>query len=171
MKDLEKVVLFKHMTPQEISWMLPRWQTRELSEGDEIAKEGTTADEMFIIESGRVELSLTRGDVVLLMVELQEQCFFGELSLLTDRPRTVTARAKTGVRLLVLKKQTLMDIAADNPKVAAKFLLAMVEELCNRIVITNKNIENYFLVNQAIVDNRSLKDLYILAHKAPSSSG
>jgi CRP/FNR family cyclic AMP-dependent transcriptional regulator len=170
-KDLEKVWLFKYLTPQEISWMLPRWQPREVSEGAEIVKEGTTGDEMFIIETGRVEIYLTRGDVVLLMTELQETSYFGEISLLTNNPRSVTAKAKTNARLLVLKKQDFMDVVTENPKVAAKFLRALVEDLCNRIIATNKNIENYFLINQAIVDNKSFRDLYILAHKAPSSSG
>ena len=171
MKDLEKVRLFKYLTPQEVSWMLPKWQPREVSEGTEIIKEGTMGDEMFIIETGRVEIYLIRGDVVLLITELQELCFFGEISILTSKPRSVTAKAKTNARLLVLRKRDLMDIVDENPKVAAKFLLAMVEDLCNRIIITNKNIENYFLINQAIVDNKSFRDLYILAHKAPSSSG
>ena len=151
--------------------MLVKWQAKEVPEGTVIIKEGSTGDEMFIIESGRVEINLVRGDVVLLLTELQESSFFGEMSILTSKPRSATVKAKTAVRLLVLKKQDFMDIVNDNPKVAAKFLLAMGEDLCNRIITTNSNLENYFLINQAIVDNKSFRDLYILAHKAPSSSG
>ncbi len=171
MKELEKVRLFKYMTPQEVSWMLVRWQSREVPEGSVIVKEGTTGDEMFIIESGRVEIYLVRGDVVLLLTELQESFFFGEMSIMTDKPRSVTVKAKTDTRLLVLKKRDFTDVVNENPKVAAKFLQAMTEDLCNRILTTNRNLENYFLINQAIVDNKSFRDLYILAQKAPSSSG
>ena len=171
MKDLEKVKLFRYLTPQEVSWMLVKWEPREVPEGTVIIKEGSTGNEIFIIESGRVEINLVRGDVVLLLTELQESSFFGEMSLLTDRPRPATVKAKTDVRLLVLKKQDFMEIVNENPKVAAKFLLAMGEDLCNRIITTNTNLENYFLINQAIVDNKTFRDLYILAHKAPSSSG
>jgi CRP-like cAMP-binding protein len=171
MKELEKVKLFRYLTPQEISWMLVKWQSREVPEGTVIIKEGSTGNEMFIIESGRVEINLVRGDVVLLLTELQETSFFGEMSILTSKPRSATVKAKTDVRLLVLKKEDFMEILNENPKVAAKFLLAMGEDLCNRIITTNTNLENYFLINQAIVDNKSFRDLYILAHKAPSSSG
>jgi CRP-like cAMP-binding protein len=171
MKELEKVKLFRFLTPQEVSWMLVKWEPREVPEGTVIIKEGTTGDEMYIIEAGRVEIYLMRGDVVLLLTELQESSFFGEMSILTNRPRSATVKAKTNVRLLALKKQDFMDIVNENPKVAAKFLLAMGEDLCNRIITTNNNLENYFLINQAIVDNKSFRDLYILAHKAPSSSG
>ncbi len=151
--------------------MLAKWQPKEVSEGTVIIKEGTTGDEMYIIESGRVEVYLTRGDVVLLLSELQETSFFGEMTLLTNKPRSATVKAKTNCRLLVLKKQDFMKIIEENPKVAAKFLMAMGEDLSNRIMATNANLENYFLINQAIVDNKSFRDLYILTHKAPSSSG
>lgn len=151
--------------------MLVKWQPREIPEGTVIIKEGTDGEDMFLIESGRVEIYLTRGDVVLLLTELQESSFFGEMSILTSKPRSATAKAKTDVRLLVLKKKDFMDIVNENPKVAAKFLLAMGEDFCNRIITTNTNLENYFLINQAIVDNKAFRELYILAHKAPSSSG
>lgn len=151
--------------------MLVKWQPREIPEGTVIIKEGTGGEDMFLIESGRVEIYLTRGDVVLLLTELQESSFFGEMSILTSKPRSATVKAKTDVRLLVLKKKDFMDIVNENPKVAAKFLLAMGEDFCNRIITTNTNLENFFLINQAIVDNKSFRELYILAHKAPSSSG
>lgn len=171
MKDLEKVSLFKHMTPQEVSWMLPKWQPMDVPEGTVIIKEESMGDEMFIIETGRVELFLVRGDVVLLLTELQEPLFFGELSFLTGQPRSFTVKARTDARLHVLRKQDFIEIVNENPKIAAKFLLAMVEDLCTRITATNRSIENYFLINQAVVDNKSFRDLYIFAHKAPSSSG
>lgn len=166
-----KVRLFKYLTPQEVDWLLVKWKTKNVSEGTVIIKESTVGDEMFIIDSGRVEVFLTRGDVVLLLSELQETSFFGEMALLTDKPRSATVKAKTDCRLLTLKKQDFMEIVGENPKVAAKFLLAMGEDLCNRIMVTNANLENYFLINQAIVDNESFRNLYILTHKAPSSSG
>ena len=171
MKELEKVKLFRYLTPQEISWLLVKWRPKEVSEGSVIIKEGATGDEMYLIESGRVEIYLMRGDVVLLLTELQESSFFGEMSILTNKPHSVTVKAKTDSRLLVLKKQDFMNVVDENPKVAAKLLLAISEDLCNRIITTNTNLENYFLINQAIVDNKSFRDLYILAHKAPSSSG
>ncbi|MEO0142756.1 MAG: cyclic nucleotide-binding domain-containing protein [candidate division WOR-3 bacterium] len=171
MKDLKGVLLFKYLSPQEIDWMRARWEPRDIAKDTVIIKEGTVGDEMYIIESGKVEVFLTRGDLILILSELGESSFFGEMSLLTDKPRSATVKAKTDCRLLVLKKNQFMEIVNENPKVAAKFLLAMGEDLSNRIMATNANLENYFLINRAIVDNESFRNLYILTHKAPSSSG
>lgn len=171
MKEASKVTLFKYLTPQEIDWMLAKWRSKEVPRDTIIIKEGTTGDEMYIIDAGQVEVFLTRGDVIVLLSELEETSFFGEMALLTGKPRSATVKAKTDCRLLILKKQNFMDVMNENPKVAAKFLLGMTESLSNRIMVTNANLENYFLVNQAIVDNESFRNLYILTHKAPSSSG
>lgn len=168
---MTKVSLFKYLTPQEVDWMLVKWKKKNISESTIIIKEETIGDEMYIIESGRVEVYLTRGDVVLLLSELQEASFFGEMALLTDKPRSATVKAQADCRLLILRKQDFMDIVSENAKVAAKFLLAMGEDLCNRILATNSNLENYFLINKAIVDNESFRNLYILTHRAPSSRG
>jgi CRP/FNR family cyclic AMP-dependent transcriptional regulator len=171
MKEKAKAPIFKYLTPQEVSWMLVKLQPRNVPENTVIIKEGTPGDEMFIIESGQVEVFLTRGEVVLMLSELQEPSFFGEIAFFTDKPRSATVKAKTDCRLLVLKKQDFMDIVSENPKVAAKFLLAMNEGLCNRITTSNTNLEKFFLTNQTIIDNESFRKLYILTHKAPSSSG
>lgn len=171
MKDFSKVVLFKNLTPQEINWMIVKWHPKEVPKDTIVIKEGTSGDEMYIIESGRVEVFLTRGDLVLMLTELPEYSFFGEMALLTDKPRSATVKALTDCRFLTLKQSDLADIMNENPKVAAKFLMAMGENLSNRISTTNANLENYFLINQAIVDNESFRNLYILTHKAPSSNG
>jgi CRP-like cAMP-binding protein len=171
MKEKVKAVLFKNLTPQEISWLQIRFRPRRLAANTIIFKEGTVGDEIYVIESGQVEVFLTRGEVVLSLSELQEPSFFGELSFLTDKPHFVTVKAKTDCHLSVLKKEGFMEVVEENPKVAAKFLMALAESLCNQITTTNINLEKYFLVNQAIVDNESFRKLYILTHKAPSSSG
>ncbi len=171
MKDFSKVLLFKYLSPQEINWMMVKWEARDVAQDTVIIKEGTTGDEMYLIESGTVEVFLTRGDLVLVLSELGESSFFGEMALLTDKPRSATVKAKTDCRLYALKKNQFMEIINENPKIAAKFLLAMGEDLSHRIMTTNANLENYFLINRAIVDNESFRNLYILTHKAPSSSG
>lgn len=171
MKDFKKIILFKYLSPQEIDWLFVKWEPKEVPKDTVIIKEGTIGDEMYIIESGKVEVFLTRGDLVLVLSELDESSFFGEMALLTEKPRSATVKAKTDCRLLVLKKNQFMEIVNENPRVAAKFLLAMGEDLSNRIMTTNANLENYFLITRAIVDNELFRNLYILTHKAPSSSG
>lgn len=167
----KKIALFKYLSKEEIDFVLSKFKKRVVKEDTVLFKEGTQGDELFLIESGTVEILLTRGEITILLAELKEPSFFGEMALLTEKTRSATVRTKSECNFLVMKKQALMDIYENNPEIAAKLLLAIGEILSERIISSNKNLENYFLINRAIVDNEEFRRLYILSHKAPSSNG
>jgi CRP-like cAMP-binding protein len=52
-----------------------------------------------------------------LLGEMSEGAFFGEISVLTGRPRTATVVAATACELLELDRGTLQQIAATHPHV------------------------------------------------------
>ena len=82
--------------------------------GEFIIKEGTPGDEFYIIESGEVDcLKLTnyngkRGFV--LVRTLISGDHFGELALIRDETRSLSVRAKTECKLLMLDRETFKRI-------------------------------------------------------------
>lgn len=167
----KKIALFKYLSKDELGYVLARFKKRSIDKDTILFKEGAQGDELFLIESGTVEVFLTRGEITIVLAELKEPSFFGEMALLTEKTRSATVRTKTGCEFLVMKKQDLISIYESNHEIAAKLLLAISEILSERIITSNKNMENYFLINRAIVDNEEFRRLYILSHKAPSSNG
>ncbi len=167
----KKIALFKYLSKDELRYVLARFKKRSIDKDTILFKEGAQGDELFLIESGTVEVFLTRGEITIVLAELKEPSFFGEMALLTEKTRSATVRTKTGCEFLVMKKQDLISIYESNHEIAAKLLLAISEILSERIITSNKNMENYFLINRAIVDNEEFRRLYILSHKAPSSNG
>ena len=167
----KKIALFKYLSKEELGQVLSKFKQRSVEKDTVLFKEGSQGDELFLIESGTVDVFLTRGEITIVLAELKEPSFFGEMALLTEKTRSATVRTKTDCEFLVLKKQDLTDIYENNSKIASKLLLAIGEILSERIIIGNKNMENYFLINRAIVDNEEFRRLYILSHKAPSSNG
>jgi CRP-like cAMP-binding protein len=65
--------------------------------------------------------------------------------------------------LFSLKKDHFWKIVEQEPRIGVKVLRNLAEELADRITETNKNLETYFLINQAIVDNEQFRKLYISA--------
>ena len=167
----KKIALFKYLSKGELEYVLSKFKKRSIGKDTILFKEGAQGDELFLIESGTVEVFLTRGEITIVLAELKEPSFFGEMALLTEKTRSATIRTKTDCEFLVMKKQDLINIYETNHEVAAKLLLAISEILSERIITSNKNMENYFLINRAIVDNEEFRRLYILSHKAPSSNG
>ena len=66
--------------------------------GDIIFSEGEIGTEMFIIQSGVVELFTSIAGDMRVLATLEKGDFFGEMSVLEDLPRTASARAKTASR-------------------------------------------------------------------------
>jgi len=55
--------------------------------------------------------------------------FFGELALVSNRPRTATATASKPVRVLVVKDTSFRSVLLRTPQIALKVLQAAVERL------------------------------------------
>ncbi|OIQ00494.1 MAG: hypothetical protein AUK35_02870 [Zetaproteobacteria bacterium CG2_30_46_52] len=89
-------------------------------DGDTIIREGEIENSFFLIRSGHVIVSTKNkndaaNDVVL--GELGEGSFFGEVSMLTNKPRTATVTAKGKVELLALSRDKFNEIAKSHPSV------------------------------------------------------
>ena len=83
-----------------------------------LVREGEEGRSMFLIEDGTVEVTTTdaRGATITL-ASLGPGDFFGEVSVLTGRPRTATVVAKTAVTVIEVAKEDLDEIAASHPEV------------------------------------------------------
>jgi len=161
---LKKVVLFKYLSPAELESLESKLEKRKVAKDTAIFQEGTVGNEMYLITSGEVEISIKRNDSKLVLAELGESSFFGEMALITDKPRTATATALIDSEMYALSKEEFQRLLMKEPQLSARMLLAISEILCDRIQSTNENLETYFLINRAIVDNEQFRRLYIHSH-------
>lgn len=105
----------------------------EFGAGNFIFKEGETGGEMYIIQTGEVEiLKLSHGESHRLAV-LEEGDFFGEMAILEDLPRTASARAHTDCGLLRIDHSTFDQLIRHNPEISIR----MLRKLCHRLRTTN----------------------------------
>ncbi len=108
---------FRHDVREEI---LSSTSVRSFERGDVIVTEGERGSSLFLIVSGEVDVS-TRGDEgdPLPLAELGPGDFFGEVSLLTGKPRTATITARSSVTAIELGRENVDRIAAKHPEVRA----------------------------------------------------
>jgi len=101
---------------------------RRFAAGETVVREGDRGSSMFIVESGRLGVSVhgAVGQSQKLAV-LEPGSAFGEVSLLTGDPRTATVRALTEATLLEIDKKTLLPIIRDNPSIIGMLELTMQE--------------------------------------------
>ncbi len=102
---------------------------KEFPKGTILFKEGDDGKEMYLINSGEIKLSrkTPQGDIILAKLGFGE--FFGEMSVITNQPRTVTAVTETDCRLNIITKEVLETLVAGKPLVALSILKKLMFRL------------------------------------------
>ncbi len=117
-KERKASALFSAFPKEALEDLLASTNLRSYQEGDIIVTEGEEGHSLFLLVSGEVKV-FTRGErgEHLLLAELGAGDFFGEVSLLTGKPRTATITAKSVVNAIELTTKAVDGIAADHPGV------------------------------------------------------
>ncbi len=97
--------------------------------GQVIVQEGTKGREMYIIEDGTVEIVKLYGPTEKVLSQLGPGDFFGEMSLLEDRPRMASARAGTDCKLLPIDASTFDQLLRENPEITIRMMRRLSQRL------------------------------------------
>lgn len=91
---LERTVLFKNLSSQQLDTIVDNLTVRHVSESDIIHRKGDTADTFYVVAIGEVELLMEGDDGTRNIVgRVGPSGHFGESSLLTNKPQSLTIRA------------------------------------------------------------------------------
>jgi len=90
--------------------------------GDIIFSEGELGTEMYIVQSGTVEIFKKIGGRQKVLSTLEKGDFFGEMSVLEDFPRTASARARTDVEVVRINQTTFDQMIKSNTEIAVRML-------------------------------------------------
>ena len=122
---LKRIPLFADCTRAELVEVAISTDEREASEGDRLTEEGQRGREFFILVEGAV--AVRRGERKL--ADLRSGDWFGEIAILTHKPRSATATAASPVRLLVISDRAFRRVVETTPRIALKVLRSVAERL------------------------------------------
>lgn len=97
---------FGFLNPQQKMKLIGSMTPGAVASGTRIIEEGDVGSQMYIVESGEFEV-VKGGEVVR---RLTRGCFFGEIALLHNVPRTATVRASTDSRIWVVEQTAFSGI-------------------------------------------------------------
>lgn len=128
--------IFKPLDVSQRKGLIEKFKSREMPAQEQILQEGQMGDGLYMLLSGRAEVSKDIDGKRQVLAHLKEGDVFGEMSLLRNQP--VSASIKTLRKTIVLKlpRRTFSEIVSTHPQ-----LLAHISELSQERDKTNEAIE------------------------------
>lgn len=134
---LSHVSLFENVKPEYLPSIAKRAEERVFQRGQIIFNEGDPGDTLYIVKTGSVGVFLVDPKVGLRfeLARLRSGQVFGEMAMLTERPRTATCQAVEPTECILLSRSTFMAIVERIPQVA----IAVAEVLAGRVDQLNRD--------------------------------
>jgi CRP/FNR family transcriptional regulator/CRP/FNR family cyclic AMP-dependent transcriptional regulator len=129
---LARVPLFASSKPVHLSEIAHKLTTRNYRRGEVIFHQDDPGSALHIIKEGQVKINTMspEGEEAILAI-LTDGDFFGELSLLDDKPRSANAVAMEITQTLALQRQDFMDILGRHPEMVSDILASLADRLRN----------------------------------------
>lgn len=127
---LKAVPLFSLLSDHQLAALFPAIQHRTYPRHSFMLRAGEKADALYIILAGRAKIVVDDGDgrqVTLTVIGPNE--FFGEMSLIDDKPRSASVETVDPCEVLYISKAAFYGCLKDNFEMAMLLLRAVVGRL------------------------------------------
>ena len=120
---LAGVPLFAGCSKKELGEISTLADELSFPEGTTLIEEGRQGHEFFVLVEGSVDVRRKGRKVS----SLGDGSFFGEMSLVSSRPRNATVTASSPVRVLVIHEQAFRRLLRDSPPIQLKVLQTLAD--------------------------------------------
>jgi CRP/FNR family transcriptional regulator, cyclic AMP receptor protein len=118
---------------------------REFPKGHVLFREGESGREMYVVQSGKVNITKRVRDTEKILATLGAGEFFGEMSILNNKPRSAGATMAENGKLLVIDPRTFEAMIRGNVEIAVR----LIKKLSERLQEADEQIENLLMRDPA----------------------
>jgi len=109
-----------------------------------VVREGEQGDALYIIRKGGVRVVTKMGEKEVVLANLGERDFFGEVSFLTGRPRTADIIANEPSEIMELSREDLDAVIRKHPKVAGVLKMFHESRVADTVASIKAVAKNFF---------------------------
>ena len=120
---LRHVPLFAGCTKKELGEISTLADELSLPAGTKLIEEGRQGHEFFVLVDGEVDVRMKGRKVT----NLTNGAFFGEMALVSQRPRNATVTATSPVSVLVVHESGFRRLLHDSPEIQLKVLQTLAD--------------------------------------------
>jgi uncharacterized membrane protein len=130
LEALRSVPLFASLDDAAAKTLRELLKSQHVASNTRLFRQGEQGDAMYLIESGRIKISIHDDENrELTLAELAQGDFFGEMSLIDGRQRSATASVIEDASLAILSREAFLSFVRANPDVALEMLSALSDRL------------------------------------------
>ena len=130
LESLRSVPLFASLDDDAAKELRNLLKEKTVPQNTALFNQGDKGNAMYLIESGRVRISIRDEDEhELTLAELAQGDFFGEMSIIDGRQRSADARVLEDARLAVLSRDDFLRFVRTKPDIALEMLSALTDRL------------------------------------------
>jgi CRP/FNR family cyclic AMP-dependent transcriptional regulator len=122
---IKNVPLFAPLSKAQLGQVASIADEVGLPEGKQLTRQGERGREFFVLLDGEAEVRRNGRKVA----TVRPGDFFGEIALISDRPRTATVTATNPVRVLVIRDTDFRAVLLHAPQIALKVMEAIARRL------------------------------------------
>src|SRR5438105_12734053 len=140
---LQRIKLFSTLSNDDCQQVVKRMRRRDFPPATVIVREGAPGSSMFFITAGQVEVRKKdpNTNIDFLLTEMGPGQNFGEMSLLTGKPRTATVITLQPTTCAVLEQKDFHDLLMGYPKIG----LALTTILAERVEAASQQVGIEFI--------------------------
>ncbi len=138
--------------------------SRIYRDGQMIFAEFEKGEDCFIIKEGRVKIIKVGGGQEILLSVLKDGDIFGELAIISNKPRNATAISMGTTTLLSIKKENFSEVLTKSSAIASKIFMAISQRIWFTYIRLESKVYAHpitriyaFLENKLLEDRVSLK--------------
>jgi CRP/FNR family transcriptional regulator, cyclic AMP receptor protein len=130
LEALRTVPLFASLDDEAATELRRLLSETKVPQNTRLFRQGDKGDAMYLIESGRVRISIHDDDKQeVTLAELAQGDFFGEMSIIDGRQRSADAKVIEDANLAILSREAFLSFVRTNPNVALEMLSALTDRL------------------------------------------
>ena len=130
LEALRSVPLFASLDDAAATELRDLLSTRSVPLNTRLFRQGDKGDAMYLIESGRVRISIRAEDKQeVTLAELAQGDFFGEMAIIDGRQRSADAHVIEDASFAILSREAFLAFVRTNPDVALEMLAALTDRL------------------------------------------
>jgi CRP/FNR family transcriptional regulator, cyclic AMP receptor protein len=142
--QVEELVFLPRATPEDWAKLIDHTEARRFAAGDVVVREGSAAQELYIVTRGSLEV-LVDGDKageLRRIAAIEPGSVFGEQSFVDGKPRSANVRALSDGEIRSLTLPAFEVLAAKEPALARMVLFDLARILSLRLRQTTGRVRN-----------------------------